>query len=62
MDNVLPKGNEQYIWEVYDPCTVITIVVFDNGHIHGGDKAGGGKDSKIVKVRIRLSTLETDRV
>ncbi|KAJ6325944.1 hypothetical protein OIU78_013106 [Salix suchowensis] len=41
------------------PCTVITIGVFDNGHIHGG---GGGKDSRIGKVRIRLSTLETDRV
>lgn len=62
VDSLLPKWNEQYIWEVYDPCTVITIGVFDNGHIHGGDKAGGGKDSKIGKVRIRLSTLETDRV
>ncbi|XP_059430582.1 multiple C2 domain and transmembrane region protein 5 [Corylus avellana] len=62
VDSFLPKWNEQYIWEVYDPCTVITIGVFDNGHIHGGDKAGGGKDSKIGKVRIRLSTLETDRV
>ncbi|KAE8037072.1 hypothetical protein FH972_009696 [Carpinus fangiana] len=62
VDSFLPKWNEQYIWEVYDPCTVLTIGVFDNGHIHGGDKAGGGKDSKIGKVRIRLSTLETDRV
>ncbi|CAN6810157.1 unnamed protein product [Brassica oleracea var. botrytis] len=25
-----PKWNEQYMWEVYDPCTVITIGVFDN--------------------------------
>ncbi|XP_062171881.1 multiple C2 domain and transmembrane region protein 5 [Alnus glutinosa] len=62
VDSFLPKWNEQYIWEVYDPCTVITIGVFDNGHIHGGDKAGGAKDSKIGKVRIRLSTLEADRV
>lgn len=62
VDSFLPKWNEQYIWEVFDPCTVITIGVFDNGHVHGGDKAGGGKDSKIGKVRIRLSTLETDRV
>jgi hypothetical protein len=62
VDSFLPKWNEQYIWEVYDPCTVLTIGVFDNGHIHGGDKAGEGKDSKIGKVRIRLSTLETDRV
>jgi Ca2+-dependent lipid-binding protein len=62
VDSFFPKWNEQYIWEVYDPCTVLTIGVFDNGHIHGGDKAGEGKDSKIGKVRIRLSTLETDRV
>ncbi|KAM0998801.1 hypothetical protein FF1_005582 [Malus domestica] len=60
VDSFNPKWNEQYIWEVFDPCTVITIGVFDNGHIHGGDK--GGKDSRIGKVRIRLSTLEADRV
>ncbi|XAR60423.1 hypothetical protein NMG60_11033792 [Bertholletia excelsa] len=52
-----PKWNEQYSWEVFDPCTVITIGVFHNGHFHGG-----GKDSRIGKVRIRLSTLESDRV
>ncbi|XP_057473314.1 FT-interacting protein 3-like [Actinidia eriantha] len=52
-----PKWNEQYTWEVFDPCTVITIGVFDNGHLHGE-----GKDSRIGKVRIRLSTLDTDRV
>lgn len=52
-----PKWNEQYTWEVFDPHTVVTVGVFDNGHIHGG-----GKDSVIGKVRIRLSTLETDRV
>ena len=57
VDSFNPKWNEQYIWEVFDPCTVLTIGVFDNGHIHGG-----GKDSRIGKVRIRLSTLETDRV
>lgn len=57
VDSFIPKWNEQYIWEVFDPCTVLTIGVFDNGHIHGG-----GKDSRIGKVRIRLSTLETDRV
>ncbi|KAK9999890.1 hypothetical protein SO802_019493 [Lithocarpus litseifolius] len=57
VDSFIPKWNEQYIWEVFDPCTVLTIGVFDNGHIHGGEK-----DSRIGKVRIRLSTLETDRV
>ena len=57
-----PKWNEQYSWEVFDPCTVITIGVFDNCHLHGGDKSCGLKDTRIGKVRIRLSTLETNRV
>ncbi|GAA0143507.1 hypothetical protein Leryth_006209 [Lithospermum erythrorhizon] len=56
IDSMSPKWNEQYTWEVFDPCTVITISVFDNGHLQGG------KDSSIGKVRIRLSTLETERV
>ncbi|XP_051118704.1 FT-interacting protein 3-like [Andrographis paniculata] len=56
IDTGSPKWNEQYTWEVFDPCTVITIGVFDNGHLQGG------KDSSIGKVRIRLSTLETERV
>ncbi len=25
-----PRWNEQYTWEVFDPCTVVTIGVFDN--------------------------------
>ena len=48
-----PRWNEQYTWEVHDPCTVLTVGVFDNG-------AAG--DQRIGKVRIRLSTLETDRL
>ncbi|CAA3029700.1 FT-interacting 1-like [Olea europaea subsp. europaea] len=55
-----PMWNEQYTWEVFDPCTVITIGVFDNCHLQGQN--GGVNDSRIGKVRIRLSTLETDRV
>lgn len=62
LNNMNPKWNEQYTWEVFDPCTVITISVFDNCHLQGADKVGGVKDSKIGKVRIRLSTLETDRI
>lgn len=58
VDSFDPKWNEQYTWEVYDPYTVITLVVFDNCHLH----PGGAKDSRIGKVRIRLSTLETDRI
>ncbi|CAN4110415.1 unnamed protein product [Withania somnifera] len=57
-----PKWNEQYTWEVFDPCTVITIGVFDNCHLQGADKNDKARDSKIGKVRIRLSTLETGRV
>ncbi|CAK9146775.1 unnamed protein product [Ilex paraguariensis] len=57
IDSFSPKWNEQYTWEVFDPCTVITVGVFDNGHLQGG-----GNDSRIGKVRIRLSTIETERV
>lgn len=62
LDSFSPKWNEQYTWEVYDPCTVITIGVFDNCHLGGSEKLGSGRDSRIGKVRIRLSTLETDRI
>ncbi|PWA43086.1 Armadillo-like helical [Artemisia annua] len=64
IDSLNPNWNEQYTWEVFDPCTVVTVVVFDNNHLQGVDNGGGNgvKDSRIGKVRIRLSTLETDRV
>ncbi|MCL7040883.1 hypothetical protein MKW94_011489 [Papaver nudicaule] len=58
IDNLSPKYNEQYTWEVYDPATVLTIGVFDNSQL--GEK--GHKDMKVGKVRIRISTLETGRV
>ncbi|XP_071685346.1 FT-interacting protein 4-like [Lolium perenne] len=54
-----PQWNEQYAWEVFDLSTVITIVVFDNANLHHGH---GGKDQRIGKVRVRLSTLEAGRV
>ncbi|GAV62951.1 C2 domain-containing protein/PRT_C domain-containing protein [Cephalotus follicularis] len=60
LDTLAPRWNEQYTWEVHDPCTVITISVFDNFHINGSKD--DVKDQKIGKVRIRLSTLETDRI
>ncbi|KAK2386367.1 FT-interacting protein [Trifolium repens] len=68
LDTFSPKWNEQYTWEVYDPCTVITLGVFDNCHLGGGgEKAPSGgsnaaRDSRIGKVRIRLSTLEANRI
>lgn len=65
LDTFSPKWNEQYTWEVYDPCTVITMGVFNNCHL-GNEKPGGTnaatRDLRIGKVRIRLSTLESHRV
>ncbi|XP_065024294.1 multiple C2 domain and transmembrane region protein 16-like [Musa acuminata AAA Group] len=52
-----PAWNEQYTWPVYDPCTVLTVAVFD--------QSDDGKDATsrpMGKVRIRLSTLETNRI
>ncbi|MQL72766.1 hypothetical protein Taro_005126 [Colocasia esculenta] len=60
LDTVSPRWNEQYTWEVYDPCTVITVGVFDNCHVDGGKD--DVRDQRIGKVRIRLSTLEANRV
>ncbi|XP_062099313.1 multiple C2 domain and transmembrane region protein 6 [Humulus lupulus] len=60
LDTLSPRWNEQYTWEVYDPCTVITIGVFDNSHTNGSKE--DARDQRIGKVRIRLSTLETDRI
>ncbi|KAL9446252.1 hypothetical protein AB3S75_014008 [Citrus x aurantiifolia] len=60
LDTLDPRWNEQYTWDVYDPCTVITIGVFDNCRINGSKAVA--KDQGIGKVRIRLSTLETDRI
>lgn len=66
LDAFAPKWNEQYTWEVYDPCTVITLGVFDNCHLGRSEKQGAvassARDSRIGKVRLRLSTLESHRV
>lgn len=61
VDSLSPKWNEQYTWEVFDPCTVITIGVFDNCRVEK-NAVNNACDSRIGKVRIRLSTLESDRV
>ncbi|KAJ4971303.1 hypothetical protein NE237_004402 [Protea cynaroides] len=65
-DSLDPKWNEQYTWNVYDPCTVLTIGVFDSWGVYEMD---GSKDHPMIrpdfrigKVRIRISTLETGRV
>jgi hypothetical protein len=61
VDNLCPKYNEQYTWEVFDPATVLTIGVFDNSQL-GEKGSNGNKDLKIGKVRIRISTLEAGRI
>jgi hypothetical protein len=54
-----PSWNEQYTWEVFDPCTVLTVAVFNNSHAFAGEDR---PDQRVGKVRVRLSTLETDLV
>ncbi|EPS62334.1 hypothetical protein M569_12455, partial [Genlisea aurea] len=66
MDSFDPRWNEQYTWQVYDPCTVLTVGVFDNWRMFAADGAGAGGDERIDcrigKIRIRVSTLESNRV
>ncbi|XP_057439784.1 FT-interacting protein 7-like [Lotus japonicus] len=56
------KWNEQFSWEVYDPSTFITVSVFDNCQLHEGDIASGAMDTRMGRVRICLSELETNRL
>ncbi|KMZ69876.1 C2 calcium/lipid-binding plant phosphoribosyltransferase familyprotein [Zostera marina] len=62
INSLMPKYNEQYTWEVFDPATVLTVGVFDNHQIGGEKGEESKKDLRIGKVRIRLSTLQTGRV
>lgn len=57
-----PRWNEQYTWQVYDPCTVLTIGVFDNLRMFAPDMPEEKPDYRIGKVRIRVSTLESNKV
>ncbi|XP_039774609.1 FT-interacting protein 7-like [Panicum virgatum] len=61
LNTLAPRWNEQYTWEVFDPCTVLTVAVFDNTYCLGGE-AASKPDQRVGKVRVRLSTLEIDRV
>ncbi|XP_057445846.1 multiple C2 domain and transmembrane region protein 14 [Lotus japonicus] len=58
MDRFNPRWNEQYTWDVHDPCTVLTIGVFDNGRYC----KNSNRDVRMGKIRVRLSTLDTNRV
>lgn len=58
-DSCAPVWNEVFRWDVFDPYSVVTVGVFDeSSHV---DEAVA-RDSRLGKVRIRLSTLCTGRV
>lgn len=63
-DSLDPKWNEQYTWRVYDPSTVLTLGVFDGWEVFGsnGSEEPARPDSRIGKVRIRISTLAIGKV
>ncbi|KAK9114103.1 hypothetical protein Syun_020900 [Stephania yunnanensis] len=70
-DSFDPRWNEQYTWQVYDPCTVLTIGVFDNWRMfadvvddnpNNNGATNRPLDYRIGKVRIRVSTLESNKV
>ncbi|KAJ6824202.1 uncharacterized protein M6B38_102700 [Iris pallida] len=65
LDQFNPWWHEQYAWDVFDPCTALTIAVLDNARYKPAPADAGDKprkDMRIGKVRIRLSTLDTNRV
>ncbi|KAJ1702640.1 hypothetical protein LUZ63_002419 [Rhynchospora breviuscula] len=57
-----PAWNEQYTWPVYDPCTVLTIGVFDDPPLSDLSKDSSSISRPLGKVRIRISTLEAGRI
>ncbi|CAL9219460.1 unnamed protein product [Arabidopsis halleri] len=62
LDRFNPRWNEQYTWDVYDPCTVLTIGVFDNGRYKQDESGKQGRDVRVGKIRLRLSTLDMNRI
>ncbi|KAF5730138.1 hypothetical protein HS088_TW20G00508 [Tripterygium wilfordii] len=60
-DSFDPRWNEQYTWQVYDPCTVVTVGVFDNWQMFA-DVPDEKPNNRIGKIRIRVSTLESNKV
>ena len=55
LNTTAPQWNEQHTWDVFDVGTVITVAVFNDSH-------GAANDQRIGKVRVRVATLETDRM
>jgi hypothetical protein len=63
-DSLDPKWNEQYTWRVYDPCTVLSVGVFDSWGVFetDGSKEATRPDFRVGKVRVRISTLQLGKV
>ncbi|KAK3440124.1 hypothetical protein EUGRSUZ_B00432 [Eucalyptus grandis] len=61
-DSFDPRWNEQYTWQVYDPCTVLTAGVFDNWRMFADPSTDERPDCCMGKIRIRVSTLESNKV
>ncbi|KAF3494954.1 hypothetical protein DY000_02056839 [Brassica cretica] len=59
VNNKSPKWNEQYSWDIYEKCTVLTLGVYDNQQIFSIDKEN---DAPVGKVRIPLSLLQWNRI
>ncbi|KAJ1274804.1 hypothetical protein BS78_05G088400 [Paspalum vaginatum] len=59
LDTASPSWQEQFTFDVFDPCTVLTVAVFDNHQLgHNGEATRrGAEDQPLGKVRIRVSTL-----
>ncbi|CAL9245490.1 unnamed protein product [Arabidopsis halleri] len=57
VDSVSPKWNEQYSWDVYETCTVLTLGIYDNRQIFDKNQAN---DVPIGKVRIPLNRVQSD--
>ncbi|KAK9951550.1 hypothetical protein M0R45_006988 [Rubus argutus] len=62
LDRFNPRVERAVHLDVYDPCTVLTIGVFDNGRYKRDEAGKSEKDIRIGKIRVRLSTLDTNRV
>ena len=72
VDSCSPRWNEQYTWEVYDPCTVLTLAMFDNCQLGKANAAAGkavtpggavevchilGRDETLRRLRLGLEKL-----
>ncbi|AEE80247.1 putative C2 domain, phosphoribosyltransferase, C2 domain superfamily [Arabidopsis thaliana] len=58
VNSVSPKWNEQYSWDVYEKCTVLTLGIYDNRQIL--EDKNKANDVPIGKVRIPLNRVQSD--